>query len=63
MTCREYAPWGHFYKTFYHGNLPSFYGNTVILCYNAILPWKLRWNGSKLPQYFNSKKVGLEVPC
>jgi hypothetical protein len=23
----------------YHGNLPSFHGNTIILCYKAVLPW------------------------
>jgi hypothetical protein len=35
-------------KKIYRGNLPPFHGNTVILCYKAILPWKLPWNGSKL---------------
>ncbi len=44
------------HKTFYRGNLPPFHGNTVILCYKAILPLKLPWNGSKLPQYFNHRK-------
>jgi hypothetical protein len=48
--------WGQGYKTFYRGNLPPFHGNTVILCYKAILPWKLLRNGSKLPQYFNLRK-------
>jgi hypothetical protein len=48
--------WGQCYKTFYRGNLPPFHGNTVILCYKAILPWKLPWDGSKLPQYFNPRK-------
>jgi hypothetical protein len=47
---------GQFYETFYHGNLPPFHGIAVILCYKAILPWKLLWNGSKLPQYFNPRK-------
>jgi hypothetical protein len=31
--------WGQCYKTFYHGNLLPFHGNTIILCYQAILPW------------------------
>ncbi len=30
---------GQCYKTFYHGNLLPFHGNTIILCYKAILPW------------------------
>ncbi len=29
---------GHCYKTFCRGNLLSFRGNTIILCYKAILP-------------------------
>ncbi len=33
-TCRAQC-----YKTFYHGNLLPFHGNTIILCYKAILPW------------------------
>jgi hypothetical protein len=32
---------GQCYKTFYRGNLPPFHGNTIILCYKAILLWKL----------------------
>ncbi len=32
------GPWSQCYKTFYHGNLPPFHGDTVILCYKAILP-------------------------
>ncbi len=31
--------WGQCYKTFYRGNLLPFHGNTIILCYKAILPW------------------------
>jgi hypothetical protein len=31
-------------------------GNTVILCYKAMLPWKLPWNGSKLSRYFNPRE-------
>ncbi len=31
--------WGHRNKTFYRGNLLPFHGNTIILCYKAILPW------------------------
>ncbi len=30
--------WGQCYKTFYHDNLRPFNGNTVVLCYKAILP-------------------------
>jgi len=30
---------GQCYKTFYHGNLLPFHGNTIILCYKATLPW------------------------
>ncbi len=26
-------------RLFYRGNLLSFHGNTIILCYKAILPW------------------------
>ncbi len=44
------------YKTFYHSNLQPFRGNSVIQRNKAILPWKLPWNGSKLPQYFNTRK-------
>ncbi len=45
------------FKTFYSGNLPTpFNSNTVILCYEAILPWKLLWNSSKLLRYFNHWK-------
>ncbi len=43
-------------KLFYPSNLPPFPGNTIILCYNAILPWKLLWNGSKLLQYIHLRK-------
>ncbi len=46
------------YKTFYRGNLPPFHSNTVILCYKAIIPWKLLWNISKLLWYFNLEKLG-----
>jgi hypothetical protein len=27
------------YQTFYCSNKPPFHGHTVILCYNATLPW------------------------
>ncbi len=30
---------GQCYKTFYRGNLLPFHGNTIILCYKAILFW------------------------
>jgi hypothetical protein len=30
-------PSGHCYKTFYSGNLQSFHGNTIILCFKAML--------------------------
>ncbi len=43
--------WGQSYKTFYHGNVLPFHGNAIILCYKAILPWQLLWNGSKLTWY------------
>ncbi len=33
------AIWGQCYKTFYRSNLLPFHGNTIILCYKAILPW------------------------
>jgi hypothetical protein len=35
---------------------------SFILCYKAILPWKLLWNGSKLTRFLTLEKVGLEVP-
>jgi hypothetical protein len=35
----EEQTWGQCYKTFYHDNLLPFHGNTIILCYKAILPW------------------------
>ncbi len=38
-------------QNFYNGNLLPFYGNTVILCYKAVLPWKLPRNDNKLPRY------------
>jgi hypothetical protein len=31
--------WAQCYKTLYRGLLPPFHGNTIILCYKAILPW------------------------
>ncbi len=46
---------------FYHGNLPSFRGNAVILCYKTILPWKLPWIGSKIPRYFNPRKSRVKI--
>jgi hypothetical protein len=49
------------YKTFYRGNLPPFHGNSIILCYKHILPWKLMWNGSKLPQYINPRKSRVRI--
>jgi hypothetical protein len=33
------GPWAQCYKTLYRGKLPPFHGNTIILCYIAILPW------------------------
>jgi hypothetical protein len=39
-------PGGLRFKTFYCSNLPLFHGNAVILCYKAVLPWQLQWNGS-----------------
>ena len=45
------VPTAQCYKTFYRSNLPPFHGNSVILCYKAILPWQLPWNGTKLPWY------------
>ncbi len=32
-----------------HGNLLTFHGKTVILCYKTRHPWKLVLNGSQLP--------------
>ncbi len=52
---------GQCYKTFYRSNLPPFHGNTVILCYKAILPWKLQLNGSKLPRYLNPRKSKVKI--
>jgi hypothetical protein len=46
---------------FYRGNLPPFHGNTVILCYKVILPWKSEWNGSKLPLYYNPRKSKVKI--
>jgi hypothetical protein len=57
--CANQELWGRCYKTFYGSNLPPFHGNTDILCYKAIVPWKFPRNGSKLLQYFNPRKVGL----
>jgi hypothetical protein len=34
---------GPMLQDFYPGNLPPFHGNTVIMCYKAILPCKLEW--------------------
>jgi hypothetical protein len=52
---------GRCYKTFYRSNLPPFHGNTIILCYKAILPWKLLWNGSILLQYINPRKRRVRI--
>ena len=49
--------WGQCYKSFYRSNLPPFQGNPIILCYKAILHWKLPWNGNKLLWYFNPSSV------
>ncbi len=49
------------YKTFYRSNLPPYHGNTIILCFKAILPWKLLWNCSKLPQYINPRKIKVRI--
>jgi hypothetical protein len=38
-TCDANDTRGQCYKTFYHGNLLPFLGNTIILCYKALLPW------------------------
>ncbi len=51
---------GQCYKTFYSVNLPPFHGKTTILCYIAILTWKLPQNGSQLLQYFKSRKDSVE---
>ncbi len=52
---------GQCYKTFYWGNLPPFHGNTVILCYKAILACKLQWNCSKLTRYFNPRRSKVKI--
>ncbi len=52
---------GQGYKTFYHGNLPPFHVNNIILCYKAILPWKLLWNGSKFPRHINPRKSRVRI--
>ncbi len=46
--------WGQCYKYFYRGILPPLHGFTVILCYKAILPWKLPWN-------FNPRKSRVKI--
>jgi hypothetical protein len=51
-----------YYKTFYHRYLPRFHGDTVIMCYKAILPLQLLWNGSELPQSGNTKGGSITVP-
>jgi hypothetical protein len=38
------------YNTFYNGNLPPFYCNTVTPCYKAIFPWQLLCTDGKLPK-------------
>ncbi len=53
--------WVQCYKTFCRCNLLPFLGNTVILCYKAIIPQKLPWNGSKLLQYFNPRKSRVKL--
>jgi hypothetical protein len=53
--------WYKSYKTVYRGNLPPFHGNTIILCYKAVLPWKLLWNGSKLPRYIHPRKSRVRI--
>jgi len=45
----------------FRGNLPPFHGNTIILCYKAILPWKLLWNGSKSLHYINPRKSRVRI--
>jgi hypothetical protein len=45
-------PRGQCFKSFYSGNSRPFNCITVILSFKAILPWKLQWNGSKLPWFF-----------
>jgi hypothetical protein len=51
---------GQCYKTFYRGNLPPFHGNTVILCYKAILPWKYCGMAVNKKGILTQEKVGLE---
>jgi hypothetical protein len=55
------GPMWHCYKTFYRSNLPPFHGNIIILCYKVILPWKLLWNGSKLPWYINPRQSRVRI--
>ncbi len=31
------ATWAQCYKTLYRGNLPPFYGHTIILCYKTLV--------------------------
>jgi hypothetical protein len=62
LELRAVEDCGQCYKTFYRGNLPPLHVNTIVLCYKAILPWKLPLNGSKLLQYFNPRKLGLKLP-
>jgi hypothetical protein len=41
--------------------LPPLHGNTIILCYKAILPWQLSWNGGELPWYFKPGKSRVKI--
>ncbi len=61
----EYDPWGKCKKTFYHGSLLPFYGNTtIIMYYKAILPLHLLWNGCKLLRYcFITLANQYPIPC
>ena len=61
MKFLYFLSWGQCYKYFYRSNLPPFHGNTAILCLKTILPWKLLWEGSKLPWYFNPRKSRVNI--
>jgi hypothetical protein len=57
---------GKCFKAFCRSSLLPFQGNTIILCYKAILPWQLLWNCCKLPQYlcnqcYKSRPLKTEV--
>jgi hypothetical protein len=55
-------PWGQCYKTFHHGNLPPFHGNSIILCYKDMLPCNYHRIAVIYGSILTTENVGLELP-